>query len=54
MPTAHLDLDALHVGLVLEDELLQEEERALVRHALSHLCNKSVCKQLKLIQVVDG
>lgn len=35
----HLDFDALHVGLVLEDQLLQKEERALVRHTLSHLRN---------------
>ena len=34
---AHLDLDAIDVGSVLEDELLEEEEGSLVVHVLPQL-----------------
>lgn len=35
---SRLDVDAVLVGTVLEDKLLQEEEGALVGHVLAHLC----------------
>ncbi len=58
--TAYHDIDALRVSAVLEQQLFQEVEGALVRHTLTHLYHRlpgTSCEMrlaVGALEILDG